>query len=483
MSRKIEVQILGDSKSLEAALGRSQTKTSKFGRGLAVAAKVGAGALLGLGVAAKIGFDELNDSQKVGAQTAAVLKSTGGAANVTAGHVNDLAQRLLHLSGVDDETIQSGENMLLTFRNIHNEVGRGNDIFDQATKATLDLSVATGKDMKSSAILVGKALNDPVKGLTALRRVGVQFTADQEKLIKKLVATGNTAEAQKLILGELKQEFGGSAKAAGTTLSGQLGVLKESFADVASNVVTALLPALQNLIGILSSATGWMKRNAEATKLIVLAIAALSAGIIVVNAVYKTWSAITKVVAAAQWLLNAALSANPVVLIVAGIIALGVALVIAYKKSETFRNIVGAAVDFVKKHWQILLALIPGIGPILFIVVRNFKTLRDAAGSVLGFMKSKWDTVTDAIKTAYRWVANVINKIKDLISWIGKIHLPSIDIPGIGGGGGGTTGKVPQVPGGGHTQINLHLDGKVFYSAMVSQDKVSRRQTGRSLLA
>jgi len=486
MSRKIEVQILGDSKSLEAALGRSQQKTSKFGRGLAVASKVAAGALVGLGLAAKVGFDEINDSQKVMKQTQAVIESTGGAANVSAKHVNDMAQSLLDLSGVDDETIAAGENVLLTFRNIHNEAGKTNDVFDQATKATLDLSVAMGKDMTSSAILVGKALNDPVKGLTALRRVGVQFTDDQEKLIKKLVETGNTAEAQKLILGELNQEFGGSAKAAGQTLSGQLGVLKEHFADVAANLVSALLPALQNLIGVLTVAASWMKQNQTATKLIVAAIAALSAGVIVVNAVYKTWAAVTKVVTAAQWLLNAAMDANPVVLITAGIIALGVALVIAYKKSETFRNVVGGVIDFVSNHWKMLLALIPVIGPIIALAATHFKTLRNAAGAALDFVASKFQAVVNIAKTLYGWVQSVVGAIQSLVTAINNIpslpSLPSsiggIHIPGLSGGllGHAATG-------GGQTVVHLSLDGKVFYSAMVNQDKVSRRQTGRSLLA
>ena len=74
----------------------------------------------------------------------------------------------------------------------------------------LDMSVALGQDATQSAIQLGKALNDPVKGVTALRRVGVSFTAAQIKQIKTLVATGKTLQAQKLILRELNQEFGGS---------------------------------------------------------------------------------------------------------------------------------------------------------------------------------------------------------------------------------------------------------------------------------
>ena len=57
--------------------------------------------------------------------------------------------------------------------------------------------------MTNAAVLVGKALNDPKKGLTALRRVGVQFTDAQEDQIKALVKSGKTMDAQKIILREL----------------------------------------------------------------------------------------------------------------------------------------------------------------------------------------------------------------------------------------------------------------------------------------
>ena len=76
----------------------------------------------------------MGEAQKVSAQTRAVLKSTGKAAKVSAKQVDQLAEALMTKSGVDDEVIKSGENMLLTFTNIRNEVGKGNKIFTQATK-------------------------------------------------------------------------------------------------------------------------------------------------------------------------------------------------------------------------------------------------------------------------------------------------------------------------------------------------------------
>lgn len=251
-SRKLEVEIVGDASSLERAFGKAQKSSSKLGGALktgVVGAAAGAGAALaGLGVAAKIGFDEFSEAEKVGAQTAAVLKSTGGAAKVTKGEIEDLAGALMRKSGVDDEAIQSGQNMLLTFTKIRNEAGKGNDIFNQATKATLDMSVAMGSDMQSASILMGKALNDPIKGVGALSKAGVQLSDSQKQMIKDMVAAGNTAGAQKIILGELETQFGGSAEAAGKTFGGQLDIAKQSLLNMAGEVVGKVIPHLTSFV-------------------------------------------------------------------------------------------------------------------------------------------------------------------------------------------------------------------------------------------
>lgn len=187
------------------------------------------------------------DSQEAMAQTEAVLKSTHDASGMTAQSVADLATQFSHLTLFSDDTIQSAENMLLTFTNI------GKDVFPQATKTVLDMSQALGQDTKSSAIQLGKALNDPITGITALQRVGVTFTDSQKNLIKSLVDSGNVAGAQKIILQELQREFGNSAEAAGKTFPGQLQILSQSFDDIKQKIGDAVLPILQNLTGFVQS--------------------------------------------------------------------------------------------------------------------------------------------------------------------------------------------------------------------------------------
>lgn len=181
-------------------------------------------------------------SQQVQAQTNAVLKSTHGVAGMTAQAINDLAEKYMKLTGIDDEAIQSAENVLLTF------TGIGKKVFPQATQAVLDLSTAMHMDLQSASILVGKALQDPIKGVTALRRVGVQLSDQQLAQIKHFMSINDLADAQKIILGELAKETGGSATAAGKTFTGQWNLLKATLGNVAETIGGAVLPVLTSLL-------------------------------------------------------------------------------------------------------------------------------------------------------------------------------------------------------------------------------------------
>jgi phage-related protein len=252
----IVVDFVADTSGLKKGLRDAQGGTSSFGSKLKSLGKAGALAAGAAGVGAlvetlHIGIKEWTESTKVAAQTNAVIKSTGGVAKVTAGHVDDLAGSLLKKTGIDDEAIKSGENLLLTFTNIRNEVGKGNDVFDQTTKAATDMSVALGTDVSSAAMQLGKALNDPEKGMSRLMRTGVSFTQAQKDQVKALQDSGHTLEAQKIILKEVNKEFGGSAEAAGKTLPGQINILKETFNNLAGDLVGKLVPVLETAIGFL----------------------------------------------------------------------------------------------------------------------------------------------------------------------------------------------------------------------------------------
>ena len=190
-------------------------------------------------------IEEASQWNSVFAQTQAVVESTGMAAGVTAEELGNLAKGLSATSGMSifsDDAILGAENVLATFTNISNE-----DVFADATYAIADLSQAMGTDLKSAALQVGKALNDPVAGINALTRNGVSFTDEQKAMIEAMVKSGDTMSAQKMILAELNKEFGGSAQAAVNTYAGQQVVLAEKMNDVKQTLGEALMPLLMQV--------------------------------------------------------------------------------------------------------------------------------------------------------------------------------------------------------------------------------------------
>jgi hypothetical protein len=257
----------------EQAYGGLANKLTKTGLALSAAVT------LPLALAGKAALNELENAGKVAAQTTAVIKSTGGAAGVSAKQVDDLATSLMKKSGTDDEAIKSGENLLLTFTKIHNQAGKGNDIFTQATKAALDLSVAFGKDMADSSVLVGKALQDPIKGITALQRVGVQLSDQQKQQIKDFMAVGDVASAQKVILKELQTQVGGSADAFGKTLPGQIAIAKESLMNAAGSIVAVFAPALSLAAKLAGGLAGFLSDLPAPLQAAVGGFALLAAGV------------------------------------------------------------------------------------------------------------------------------------------------------------------------------------------------------------
>jgi phage-related protein len=206
------------------------------------------------------------------AQTEAVIKSTGSAAGLTAKEMAEMAGNMSAASGqslFSDDAILGAQNVLATFTNIKGEN------FGSATQSILDMSQALGMDLDSAAMQVGKALNDPVAGLAALSRSGVQFTADQEAMIKAMVEAGNVAGAQEIMMAELNTQFGGSAAAAVDTYAGQQVVLKEKFADIQQTLGEALMPILMEfgtfmadtvvpiIADVVTSLSGWITSMQE----------------------------------------------------------------------------------------------------------------------------------------------------------------------------------------------------------------------------
>jgi len=265
---KSEDEASKGTKAVNDGLDDVVTKTGKAGSSFSGMGSVMSGVLQGIGqgligMASQLGgkaisavtdfvsgsIEEASQWNSVFAQTQAVIESTGGAAGITAEEMANLATNLSASAGVSlfsDDAILGAQNVLATFTNI--EVLQ----FAGATEAILDMSQALGVDLDSAAMQVGKALNDPVAGLAALSRSGVQFTAEQEAMIKAMVEAGDVAGAQEVMLKELNTQFGGSAQAAVNTYAGQQVILQEKMAGIQQTLGEALMPLMMQFGTFLS---------------------------------------------------------------------------------------------------------------------------------------------------------------------------------------------------------------------------------------
>jgi phage-related minor tail protein len=249
------------SKFDDKGINQAESGIDKLGKGVVGLAKIGAAAAAAtaaVGVAFVVASaKQLMEIEKLNAQTNAAITSTGGAAGKSVEQINKLNASLEKLTGIEAEVIQQGQNMLLTFTNIKG------DQFDEATEAALNLSVALGKDMASSAMLVGKALNDPIAGLSALSRAGIQFTDSQKETIKSLVEMGDTAGAQTIILEELEKQFGGSAEAFGETTAGMMAKFQNELGELGESIAAGLMPAVDAMLPQLIAFVDEMQANPE----------------------------------------------------------------------------------------------------------------------------------------------------------------------------------------------------------------------------
>lgn len=379
-------------------------------KGIATGAALGtAFGTIALGALSRVsaGFHSVVDDavqfQTVGMKVAQTIASTGGAAGVTVDQVRALSASIESMSGIDENLISNAQNLLLTFTQLRNEAGAGNDIFNQATQAVADLSTTMNGDMQGAAIQVGKALNDPVKGVMALRRVGVSFTADQISMIKSLVASGHQLDAQKLILKELNTEFGGAAAAAGAGFGGAVARAKDAVSDMLRG---ALLPLLDPL----AKMANWLSRNTDILSAITGALVAMIVPVLAIIGVIKAWAVV-------QAILNSELYAAlaPFLPIIAAVGLLVGAFILAWKKSETFRNIVTTVINAVAKAFGVAIGWIMNmIGKLLL----AYGSVMDSSKGLGKVIAAVWNIIIKVITVV---IGSVLKIYGTLIAGIGNL--------------------------------------------------------------
>lgn len=329
-------------------------ETTIGGIGLAIAGAFSAAAI---GTFVSSSVQAFSEAEKASAQLTASLKSTGAESWITKEALDAQALALMRMSTFDDDAITGAQSLLLTFTNVRDAV------FEQAMPAITDLATKMGTDLNSATMQVGKALNDPIQGLTALRRVGVSFSEQQQKMIKDMQQAGDMAGAQALILKELNKEFGGSAQADASTYAGQMAILRHEYMNVKEEVgmmvaklLIELKPAIEKIINGLGDFVKWLKDSEAGLKGVAtfIGVATIAYGAYVIKGALATFT--TQGLATAMWNLTAAMAANPIGIVITAVAALAGAMVYAYNKSATFRGVIQGVWEVMKGFFRFIMA-------------------------------------------------------------------------------------------------------------------------------
>ena len=168
-------------------------------------------------------FSEL---ERLNLRTEALLRSTGSAAGLTSDELNEMAMRVGDATLASANQVRKAQGIMLTFRTVQEES------FTRSIELSQDLAEVMGTDITQAALQLGKALEEPTIGLTALRRSGVSFTEAEREMIKEMAETNRIAEAQIFILDKLEQQIGGAGEGAGGGVAGAADLLKENWTEM-----------------------------------------------------------------------------------------------------------------------------------------------------------------------------------------------------------------------------------------------------------
>src|SRR5262245_29294672 len=263
----------------------------------------------------------------------------------------------------------------------------------QAVEALSSLLRGERDPIERYGVSINQAAIDAQKAKMGLK--GLTGEADKNATMQATLAllTAQTADAQ----GAFARETDTAAHAQ------QVANAKWNDAQVALG--TALLPAVTAVTGVLTGLAEWVGRNADLVRTLGIVVGIAAAAILAINVAFKIyntiatiWAARTQIMAAAQWLLNAALAANPIGIVIIAIVALVAAIVLLWQRSETFRRIVTQVFQAVLSVIQRVIATVVGIfqrlAPILLLPIRIWYGL-----AVLAFR---------AVATIVQWLVNTI---------------------------------------------------------------------------
>jgi hypothetical protein len=423
----VRIAILANASQARSEFDSTAKKASGFGDKMGKVGKVAgralAGGLLLAGAAAVKMTKAAAEDEAAQSSLAKTLQNVAGASKSQIAAAESWIEVQGKTKGIADDELRPALAKLVTATH---DVGKAQRLASLA----MDISAGSGKSLESVSALLAKAQNGSAAGLAKLG-------------VKTKDAAGKT-RSLKDITADLASTYKGSASKAAETTAGKQKILTVQMGELQEKIGAKLLPVMQSLVDVGLKVIDWISRN---TTLVGILVGSL-AGLLVItkavslatqawSAVTKIWSAATKAMAAVQWLLNAAMSANPIALVVIAIVALVAAFVIAWKKSDKFRAIVtgafdkvkaaaSAVFDWVKKNWPLLLAIITGpIGLAVLAIVKNFDKIKAGFQAVIDFIKGIPAKITALgskfLEAGSAIMGKIIEGIKSAAGFIGKI--------------------------------------------------------------
>jgi hypothetical protein len=327
-------------------LAQAETKTQKAGLVIKKAmlpATAALGAFGGFMIGAARGAE---DARIANEKLGNVLSSMGWGA--TTNRVSAYAEQLEKTVAVDADVIKATQTKLATFSELTKTVNKAGGAFDRATVAALDMAAAGFGTAEGNAVQLGKALQDPIKGIAALAKSGVTFTNQEKEKIRTLVESNKMLEAQDMILDAIEKQVGGTAEASASSFD----KMKFALAGVSDTFGDMLLPVIDALAPKLAAFSAWAQANPDLMKLVAGAFVALTAAVIA---------------------LNIAMSLNPVSLIVIALGALITGLAAAYMRFEGFRKVVDTVFNAMRAGVQFTVSAVQGL-------IAVFKTVFNTIG-------------------------------------------------------------------------------------------------------
>ena len=244
-TQNLTKQVQVDSKKIEASMKEAGKKSgSGFASGLKgfIGPALFAGGIAGLTSFTKELIVSAQAEKASNALIENIATSMGLFGNQTAEVTNRLtkyAETQSLATGIDEDSIKAGQAKLLTFSAVGKEAGKMGGQFDRAMQAAMDLQSAGFGKVESNAVSLGKALQNPVKGMGALSRAGVTFSESEKAAIKAMVESGNQMKAQDVLLKAIEMQVGGSSDA----IVNQTDRMKAGFANLKETIGLSVLPA------------------------------------------------------------------------------------------------------------------------------------------------------------------------------------------------------------------------------------------------